>query len=95
MFALQVLNPDKPLCSKELVTQLMGKLPESTSTNWAKFTKGKLADINERNKIVPATSYSNALSSSEDDDAEFRDLQFPQEAALQQVRINKGLCGSL
>ena len=35
---------------------------------------------------MPASSYASAMhDSSEDDDAEFRNLQFPQEVALQQV----------
>ena len=42
--------------------------------------------MNKRNTIVPASSYASAMhDSSEDDDAEFRNLQFPQEVALQQV----------
>ncbi len=49
---------------------------------------GKLAEINVRNTIIPASSYtSNKLSSSEDDDSDFRDIQFPQESSIQQVII--------
>ncbi len=83
-----MLNPEKLMCSSDLVTEQMEKLPESTTANWSKFRQGKLAEINERNTIVPAASYSNAMSSSEDDDAEFRDLQFPQAASLQQVSVH-------
>jgi hypothetical protein len=46
------------------------------------------AEVNDRNTIVPLNSYSsNAMSSSEDDDSDFRDIHFPQESALQQVRF--------
>ena len=57
--------------------------------SWSSFADGKLADINAKNVIIPASSYSaagNGMSSSEDDDADFKDLHFPQESALQQVR---------
>ena len=46
----------------------------------------KLAEINEKNTIIPATSYSagTTLTSSEDDDSDFREIQFQSES-LQQV----------
>ena len=46
----------------------------------------QLAEINEKNTIVPATSYSagTTLTSSEDDDSDFREIQFQSES-LQQV----------
>jgi hypothetical protein len=66
----------------------MSRLEDSTREKWSHFVSGKLAETNERNTIVPVSSYSSkAMSSSEDDDADFRDINFPQETALQQVRI--------
>ena len=46
----------------------------------------QLAETNEKNTIIPATSYSaaNTLTSSEDDDSDFREIQFQSES-LQQV----------
>ncbi len=65
----------------------MSRLEDSTREKWSHFVSGKLAETNERNTIVPVSSYSSkAMSSSEDDDADFRDINFPQETALQQVR---------
>ena len=42
--------------------------------------------MNEKNTIIPATSYSagTTLTSSEDDDSDFREIQFQSES-LQQV----------
>ena len=69
-----------------MMTFQMKALPESTRESWAAFVSGRLSEVNQRNMIVPASSYASAMhDSSEDDDAEFRNLQFPQEVALQQV----------
>ena len=50
------------------------------------YRRLQLAEINEKNTIVPATSYSagTTLTSSEDDDSDFREIQFQSES-LQQV----------
>ena len=70
----------------------MKALPESTRESWAAFVSGRLSEVNQRNMIVPASSYASAMhDSSEDDDAEFRNLQFPQEVALQQVSVKTEL----
>ena len=63
----------------------MKLLPEETSESWADFVGNQLKDMNEKNTIIPASSYVNEVSSNEDDDSDFRDLHFPQESALQQV----------
>ena len=80
-----VVRPAPPCCAKVIVEQ-MKALPESTRESWNDFVSGRLSEVNKRNMIVPASSYASAMhDSSEDDDAEFRNLQFPQEVALQQV----------
>ncbi len=69
------------------VVRLLSSLPESTASAWAKFVPGALAETNERNLVPPATGYTNATgSSSDDEDTDFRDMQFPPESALQQVK---------
>ena len=56
-----------------------------------RLTVDHYSEVNKRNMIVPASSYASAMhDSSEDDDAEFRNLQFPQEVALQQVSNDGG-----
>jgi hypothetical protein len=66
--------------------ELMSNLEETTRDRWSSFVSGKLAEVNERNTIVPVSSYSSKpMSSSEDDDADFRDISFPQESGLQQA----------
>lgn len=76
-------------CSETLKAE-MQKLPESTQSNWDRFVKTWLNETNEKNTIIPPSSYASAShnSTSEDDDADFKDLQFPQESALQQVKEN-------
>ena len=71
----------------ESFTGLLEKLDDSTREKWSSFVSGKLAEVNDRNTIVPHNSYSsNAMSSSEDEDTDFKDVTFPQESSLQQVR---------
>jgi hypothetical protein len=76
---------NKTLCH-DFVIELMQKLPEQSRSGWESFVSGKLAEINEKNTIVPATSYSagTTLTSSEDDDSDFREIQFQSES-LQQI----------
>ncbi len=72
----------------ESFSGLMAKLDDSTREKWSLFVSGRLAHVNERNTIVPHNSYSsNAMSSSEDEDTDFKDVTFPQESSLQQVRF--------
>ena len=40
----------------------MKKLSESTNENWSKFVSGRLSEVNRRNKILPTSSYANAMS---------------------------------
>jgi hypothetical protein len=69
-----------------LLEEQFAMMPEEMREKWEKFISGKLADTNERNTIIPASSYNTKMSSSEDDDSDFRDIPFPQESNIQQVR---------
>merc|ERR1712142_359933 len=74
-----------PLCqSRTLLLQLLAKLPEETQTSWAAVTAGRLADTNKMNEVKPSTDDKRTLSS-DDEDSDFRDIQFPQDSALQQM----------
>jgi len=75
-----------PLCqSRTLLLQLLAKLPEETQTSWAAVTGGRLADTNKMNEVKPSTDDKRTLSS-DDEDSDFRDIQFPQDSALQQMQ---------
>eukprot|EP00090_Calanus_glacialis_P000849 TRINITY_DN1059_c0_g1_i2.p1 TRINITY_DN1059_c0_g1~~TRINITY_DN1059_c0_g1_i2.p1 ORF type:complete len:1001 (-),score=360.21 TRINITY_DN1059_c0_g1_i2:284-3286(-) len=75
-----------PLCqSRTLLLQLLSKLPEETQTSWGTVTTGRLADTNKMNEVKPSTDDKRTLSS-DDEDSDFRDIQFPQDSALQQMQ---------
>jgi len=75
-----------PLCqSRSLLLQLVAKLPEETQTSWGAVTTGRLADTNKMNEVKPSTDDKRTLSS-DDEDSDFRDIQFPQDSALQQMQ---------
>ena len=75
--------------SPESFSELMSRLDSSKLDLWTSFVSDKLSEINERTKCIPVSSCSSKqMSSSEDDDADFRDINFPQESALQQVSFS-------
>merc|ERR1719167_1054797 len=88
---MQHHTENKTLCH-DFVTDLMGNIPEKSRTGWERFVTGKLAEMNEKNTIIPATSYSagTTLTSSEDDDSDFREIQFQSESLqrMQQMSDN-------
>merc|ERR1712141_205513 len=86
---------NKTLCH-DFVTELMQKLPEHSRNGWESFVSGKLAEINEKNTIVPATSYSagTTLTSSEDDDSDFREIQFQSESLQQMQQMSDNFIDS-
>ena len=49
---------------------------------------GRLAETNERNKIIPPAQYANKHSSSDDEDSDFKDIAFPQESSSAQVHLH-------
>ncbi|KAL5010453.1 hypothetical protein ScPMuIL_012758 [Solemya velum] len=58
--------------------------PEDVRQKWETFVAESLAEINKRNTVELVRGHPLA-SSSEDDDAEFRDIPFPQDTAMQQA----------
>lgn len=74
-----------PSDSRDILLQEMSKLPESTSEKWNKLVSGTLLQLNKLNEIKP-THEDKRNSSSDDEDADFRDINFPQDTALQQMQ---------
>ena len=72
------------LAASPLLRRLLAALPEETQAAWAALAAGRLAETNTANELKPAAEEKRALSS-DDEDTDFRDIQFPQESALQQV----------
>ncbi|XP_052090141.1 serine/threonine-protein phosphatase 6 regulatory subunit 3-like isoform X1 [Mytilus californianus] len=70
--------------NSELVKEYISETPEEYKEKWESFVTGALSDINKRNAVELISGH-NLASSSEDDDADFRDLPFPADAALQQA----------
>ena len=70
--------------SRTLLLQLLVKLPEETQESWRGIVSGKLAEINKINEVKPATDEKRIMSS-DDEDSEFRDIQFPQDSVLEKV----------
>merc|ERR1719153_1644094 len=52
-------------------------------SSWTSITTGKLHTTNLANELKPATEEKRTVSS-DDEDSDFRDIQFPQDSALQQ-----------
>ena len=74
-----------PACpSRTLLLQLFGKLSDETQESWNTIVGGKLADINKMNEIKPATE-GGRITSSDDEDSDFTDIQFPQDSVLEKV----------
>jgi len=74
-----------PSESRDILLQEMNKLPESTTEKWNKLVSGTLLQLNKLNEIKP-THEDKRNSSSDDEDADFRDINFPQDTALQQMQ---------
>ena len=85
-----------PVCrSRTLLLQLIAKLPEETQETWTGIVEGKLTETNKINEIKP-TEERRTLSS-DDEDSDFTDIQFPQDTALEKVWRVSVICffGSL
>lgn len=65
---------------QQLIDEQLSKAPQETRDKWEAFVLGKLADLNEKSKLIPASAYSKQ-SSSDDEDADFKDIPFPQESS--------------
>ena len=73
-----------PTChSRTLLLQLLAKLPEETTQTWAGIVEGKLTETNKINEIKPADE--KRTLSSDDEDSDFTDIQFPQDTVLEKV----------
>jgi hypothetical protein len=68
-----------------LIDQLFSHYPEETREKWEKFADEKLSEINERNKIIPPDAYAKQHSSSDDEDADFKDVLIPHESGTTQL----------
>lgn len=67
-----------------LVKDHFNGLSEDVREKWEAFVAGSLAEINKKNTIELMRGHPLA-SSSEDDDADFKDIPFPQDTAMQQA----------
>ncbi|XP_070190281.1 serine/threonine-protein phosphatase 6 regulatory subunit 3-like isoform X3 [Littorina saxatilis] len=70
-------------CNTDLIKDYWAELPEECKQKWDAFVLGTLTDINKKN-TVEFRGHPLA-SSSEDDDADFKDIPFPQDTAMQQA----------
>ena len=73
---------------QSLIEEHFSQYPQETKDNWEKFVTGRLAETNERNKIIPPAQYANKHSSSDDEDSDFKDIAFPQESSSAQVHLS-------
>ncbi|XP_076445361.1 serine/threonine-protein phosphatase 6 regulatory subunit 3-like isoform X2 [Babylonia areolata] len=70
-------------CNCEMIKLLWTEVPEECKQKWDAFVFGTLADVNKRNRVEFRGHP--LASSSEDDDADFKDIPFPQDTAMQQA----------
>jgi len=74
-----------PNChSRTLLLQLVAKMPNETQESWNSIVSGKLTETNKMNEIKPATDEKRIMSS-DDEDSDFRDIQFPQDSVLEKM----------
>ncbi|XP_075773720.1 LOW QUALITY PROTEIN: serine/threonine-protein phosphatase 6 regulatory subunit 1 [Pelodiscus sinensis] len=70
-----------------LVAQLLKELPEEEQEQWEKFVAGPLAETNKKN-VVDLVHTHNLHSSSDDEESDLKEFNFPQEAVLQQAFVD-------
>ena len=85
LFCSQHQNMSNKSKCQSLIEEHFSQYPQETKDNWEKFVTGRLAETNERNKIIPPAQYANKHSSSDDEDSDFKDIAFPQESSTAQV----------
>uniref|UniRef100_A0A0B7APN8 Uncharacterized protein n=1 Tax=Arion vulgaris TaxID=1028688 RepID=A0A0B7APN8_9EUPU len=68
-----------------LIKEQFSGLSQDVRDNWGVFVAGPLAEVNKKNMIELMRGHPLA-SSSEDDDADFKDIPFPQDTAMQQLQ---------
>ncbi|XP_026533232.1 serine/threonine-protein phosphatase 6 regulatory subunit 1 isoform X1 [Notechis scutatus] len=69
-----------------LIKQLLKEMPEEDQEQWEKFVSGPLSEINKKN-TVDLVNMHNLHSSSDDDENDLKEFNFPQEAVLQQAFV--------
>ncbi|GAB1609180.1 serine/threonine-protein phosphatase 6 regulatory subunit 3-like isoform X4 [Argonauta hians] len=69
--------------NSELVKEYFKEIPEQYTNRWSTFVSSTLAETNKQNTIVLIQGQ-HLHSSSEDDDNDFRDVPFNQDAEMQQ-----------
>ena len=67
-----------------MLPRILCRLPAETQSSWKSICSGRLQETNSANELKPAVEEKRTLSS-DDEDTDFRDIQFPQDSALQQV----------
>ncbi|XP_054848685.1 serine/threonine-protein phosphatase 6 regulatory subunit 1 isoform X4 [Eublepharis macularius] len=70
-----------------LIKQLLKELPEDEQEQWEKFVSGPLSETNKKN-TVDLVNMHNLHSSSDDDENDLKEFNFPQEAVLQQAFVD-------
>lgn len=70
--------------NSELVKDQFAELPEEVRERWDGFVAGALLDVNKRNTVESMRGRP-LTSSSDDEESDFRDIPFPQDAAMQQA----------
>ncbi|KAL8606034.1 hypothetical protein ACOMHN_040032 [Nucella lapillus] len=70
-------------CNCDFIKCLWAEVPEECRQKWDAFVLGTLADIIKKNRVEFRGHP--LASSSEDDDADFKDIPFPQDTAMQQA----------
>ncbi|XP_074872293.1 serine/threonine-protein phosphatase 6 regulatory subunit 1 isoform X3 [Carettochelys insculpta] len=70
-----------------LLGRLLQELPEEEREHWERFVSGPLAETNKKN-VVDLVSVRRLHSSSDDEEGDLRELNFPQEAGLQQAFVD-------
>ncbi|XP_066483298.1 serine/threonine-protein phosphatase 6 regulatory subunit 1 isoform X4 [Tiliqua scincoides] len=70
-----------------LIKQLLKELSEEEQEQWEKFVTGPLSETNKKN-TVDLVNMHNLHSSSDDDENDLKEFNFPQEAVLQQAFVD-------
>lgn len=70
-----------------LIGQLIKEFPDEQQERWDGFISGSLADTNKKN-TVDLVNTRNMHSSSDDEDSDLKEFNFPQEAVLQQAFVD-------
>ncbi|XP_052810204.1 serine/threonine-protein phosphatase 6 regulatory subunit 3-like isoform X3 [Mya arenaria] len=82
--ANDIVNAQEKGENTETVKALVSELPDAIKERWEAFLTGLLTDTNKKNTVELVQGH-NLASSSEDDDADFSNIPFPQDTAMQQA----------